>query len=40
MYHKCGYDPDDDDDIEEVVQELFYNGLVYKARCIPTEEFY
>lgn len=41
MYHKCGYDPDDDDeDITDVVHELLYNGLGYKARCIPTEDFY
>lgn len=40
LYHKCGYDIEDDDDIEDVVQELFYNGLGYRARCIPTEEFY
>lgn len=41
MFHKCGYDPDDDEkDGEDVVQELFYSGLGYKARCIPTEEFY
>ncbi|XP_063700903.1 uncharacterized protein LOC134831171 [Culicoides brevitarsis] len=39
LYHKCGYDVEDEDDNADVI-ELFYNGLGYRARCIPTEEFY
>ena len=37
--HDCRYFPEESEVEEDIESELFYNGLMYKSRCIKNETF-